>query len=78
MSAELVLDQKTQTENKVFALDAKFTNNQQIDLVVADHEKHQAIFVTQSYHSNNSSENRLIDSVTVLKLDMVADGSLIW
>ncbi len=50
MSAELVPDQNTQTENKVFALDAKFTNNHQINLVVADNEKHKAIFVTQSYH----------------------------
>jgi hypothetical protein len=41
MSAELVLDQKTQTENKVFTLDAKFTTyNHQINLVVADYEKH--------------------------------------
>ena len=45
-----------------FALVKEFTVNHQINLVVADSQKQQAIFVIHSYaNHNNYSVDRLID-----------------
>ena len=81
MVAELVpVDHTLQTKENIlkFALLEKFTNAHMINLVVEDKHKQQAIFVTQSYHRcNNKSDNRLIDSVTVFKMVVVAGDKLI-
>jgi negative regulator of genetic competence, sporulation and motility len=60
-----------------FDLENKFTDDHMIKLVVEDSQEKLAIFVTESWHNcNNSSENRLIDSLTVLKMVMDAEGNL--
>ena len=81
MSAELVPADKTvQSKEKLFSFDLveEFTNKHQINLVFEDKHKQRAIFVTQSVHYGdiNLSENRLIDSVAVLKLDLAGVGKL--
>ena len=60
-----------------FALTSKFTDNHQINLVVEDKQKQHAIFVTESMReNNNSNENYLIDSVTLMKIVLGADEKL--
>ena len=54
MCAELVPDESTQSQNNSFTLQVKFSDRHQINLVVEDKQKQQAIFVTQSYQNNNS------------------------
>ena len=77
MSADLVPDESTQSKDNSFALLQEYTNAHQINLVLEDKHKQQAIFVTQSYcNTTNYSDNRLIDSVTLLKLVLGADGKL--
>ena len=66
MSAELVPDESTNNKDNSFALQEEFTNAHQINLVLEDKQKQQAIFVTQSNADTNDSDNELIDSVTVL------------
>ncbi len=45
-----------------FSLVKEFTGNHQINLVVADSQKQQAIFVIHSYANDNNTRNdRLID-----------------
>ena len=81
MSAELVpFDRTLQSKEKLFSFDLveEFTNNHKIFLVVEDKQKQRAIFVTQSAHDGDSnySDNELIDSVAVLKLDLVGVDKL--
>ena len=76
MSADLVPDESTKNKDNSFALQEEFTNAHQINLVLEDKQKQQAIFVTQSNAETNDSEKRLIDSMTVLKLVVAADGKL--
>ena len=77
MSADLVPDESTQSKDNSFALLQEFTNAHQINLVLEDKHKQQAIFVTQSFQSSsNPTDNQLIDSVTLLKLVLGADGKL--
>ena len=77
MSADLVPDESTQSKDNSFALLQEFTNAHQINLVLEDKHKQQAIFVTQSVViGNNYSDDSLIDSVTLLKLVLGADGKL--
>ena len=55
----------------------EFKPEHQIDLVVEDKQKQQAIFITQSARTSmNDSGKRLIDTVTFLKLVVAADGKL--
>ena len=62
MWAELVPDETTQIKDNSFALLQEFTNAHQINLVLEEKQKRQAIFVTQSYHNDtNDSDNQLID-----------------
>ena len=62
MSTELFPDVSTQSKNHSFDLKEKFTANHQINLVIEDKHKQQAIFVTQSVQKDaNESENQLID-----------------
>ena len=45
-----------------FSLVKEFTDNHQINLVVADSQKQQAIFVIHSYaNDNNETDDALID-----------------
>ena len=76
MSADLVPDESTQSKDNSFALLQEFTNAHQINLVLEDKHKQQAIFVMQSYQDTNGTDNHLIDSVTLLKLVLGADGKL--
>ena len=77
MSADLVPDESTQSKDNSFALLQEFTNAHQINFVLEEKHKQQAIFVTQSYcNTTNYSDNRLIDSVTLFKLVLGADGKL--
>ena len=76
MSADLVPDENTQSKDNSFALLQEFTNAHQIDLVLEDTHKQQAIFATQSNGTTNETDNELIDSVTLLKLVLGADGKL--
>ena len=76
MSADLVPDESTQSKDNSFALLQEFTNAHQINLVLEDKHKQQAIFVTQSNGRTNETNNYLIDSVTLLKLVLGADGKL--
>ena len=76
MSADLVPDESTQSKDNSFALLQEFTNAHQINLVLEDTHKQQAIFVTQSNGKTNETDNELIDSVTLLKLVLGADGKL--
>ena len=76
MSADLVPDESTQSKDNSFALLQEFTNAHQINLVLEDKHKQQAIFATQSYAATNETDNQLIDSVTLLKLVLGADGKL--
>ena len=76
MSADLVPDESTQSKDNSFALLQEFTNAHQINLVLEDKHKQQAIFVTQSYQDTNGTDDKLIDSVTLLKLVLGADGKL--
>ena len=76
MSADLVPDESTQSKDNSFALLQEFTNAHQINLVLEDKHKQQAIFVTQSIQYNNGTVDKLIDSVTLLKLVLGADGKL--
>ena len=60
-----------------FALDDKFTDKHQINLVVQDKQRQYAIFVTESFHrNNNENDNNLIESVTLMKLVLGADNKL--
>jgi hypothetical protein len=65
MYAELVpVDSILQTKEKPFSftLVEEFTSEHQINLVVEDKQKQQAIFITQSNKSEtNPTENQLID-----------------
>ena len=62
MWAELVPDESTQIKDNSFALVQEFTNAHQINLVLEDKQKRQAIFVTQSVQASaNDSDNSLID-----------------
>ena len=76
MSADLVPDESTQSKDNSFALLQEFTNAHQINLVLEDTHKQQAIFVTQSAQNTNRTDDSLIDSVTLLKLVLGADGKL--
>ena len=79
MSAELVPDSTTKNKDNSFALKEKFTENHQINLVVEDTYKQQAIFVLQSLSRVFSmTENSLIDSLIVLKLVLVSADKLLW
>ena len=78
MFAKLVPDESTQSRDNSFTLDKKFTNAHQIDLVLQDKHNQHAVFVTQSIKSSyNTTNNQLIDSVTLLKLTLAADDKLI-
>jgi hypothetical protein len=48
MSAELVTNESTESKDNSFALVEKFTNNHEINLVIEDEQKQQAIFITHS------------------------------
>ena len=62
MSADLVPDESTQSKDNSFALLQEYTNAHQINLVLEDKHKQQAIFVTQSVlTSANPTDNALID-----------------
>ena len=76
MSADLVPDESTQSKDNSFALLQEFTYAHQINLVLEDTHKQQAIFVTQSYQDTNGTDDKLIDSVTLMKLVLGADGKL--
>ena len=77
MCAELIQDENTQRNDYPFALQEEFTNNHQINLVLEEKHKQIAIFVIQSCKSSsNPNDNRLIDSVTFLKLVVAADDNL--
>ena len=80
MFAELVsVDAAIDSEENTlsFALDKKFTDNHQINLVVEDMQRQHAIFVTESFHVNNNlNDNYLIDSVTLMKIVLGADDKL--
>ena len=76
MSADLVPDESTQSKDNSFALLQEFTNAHQINLVLEDKHKQQAIFVTQNIQETNRTDDKLIDSVTLLKLVLGADGKL--
>ena len=80
MFAELVsVDDAIDSEESTlsFALDKKFTDNHQINLVVEDKQRQHAIFVTESFHRNcNEPDNYLIDSVTLMKIVLGADDKL--
>ena len=76
MSADLIPDESTNNKDNSFALQEEFTNAHKINLLFEDKHKQQAIFVTQSNAKTNDSDNQLIDSVTVLKLVVAADGKL--
>ena len=80
MFAELVsieTDLEIEENTLSFALTSKFTDNHQINLVVEDKQKQHAIFVTESMReNNNSNENYLIDSVTLMKIVLGADEKL--
>ena len=79
MSAELVPDSTTKNKDNSFALKEKFTENHQINLVVEDTYKQQAIFVLQSLSRVfSATENSLIDSLIVLKLVLVENDKLLW
>ena len=80
MFAELVsVDDAIDSEENTlsFALDKKFTDNHQINLVVEDKQRQHAIFVTESFHRNcNEPDNNLIDSVTLMKIVLGADDKI--
>ena len=80
MFAELVpidLTLESKEKPKGFALESKFTNNHQINLVVEDKQKQCVIFATESYHANNNSSIiSMIDSVTWCKIVLSADEKL--
>ena len=80
MFAELVsVDDAIDSEENTlsFALDKKFTDNHQINLVVEDKQRQHAIFVTESFNRNcNEPENFLIDSVTLMKIVLGGDDKL--
>jgi hypothetical protein len=80
MFAELVsVDDAIDSEENTlsFALDKKFTDNHQINLVVEDKQRQHAIFVTESFYVNNNfNDNNLIDSVTLMKIVLGADDKL--
>ena len=48
MSAELVTNESTESKDNSFALVEKITNKHQINLVIEDEQKQQAIFITHS------------------------------
>ncbi len=77
MSAELFPYENAQIQDNSFALLNEFTQYHQIDCVFEDQHKQQAIFVTQSYHTDHAVANRLIDKVTVFKLVLGADAKLV-
>ena len=77
MSAELFPYENAQIQDNSFALLNEFTQYHQIDCVFEDQHKQQAIFVTQSYHTDHAVVNRLIDKVTVFKLVLGADAKLV-
>ena len=75
VSVDAAIDSEENTLN--FALDKKFTDNHQINLVVEDKQRQHAIFVTESFHvNNNCNDNYLIDSVTLMKIILGADDKL--
>ena len=80
MFAELVsVDAAIDSEENTlsFALDKKFIDNHQINLVVEDKQRQHAIFVTESFHRTiNEPENYLIDFVTLMKIVLGADDKL--
>jgi len=80
MFAELVsVDAAIDSEENTlsFALDKKFTDNHQINLVFEDKQRQHAIFVTESFSVNNTEDNNyLIDSVTLMKIVLGADDKL--
>ena len=73
---------ESKVEPLSFALGEKFTDNQQINLVIKDKKKHQAIFVTQSFEasskqaSRNPTDNNVIDFVTFMKIVLGANEKL--
>ena len=85
MFAELVpIDLTFQSKEKTisFAFDSQFTDKHQINLVVEDKQRHHVVFVTQSFEaasnqaSPNATDNNLIDSVTLMKINLGADEKL--
>ena len=79
MFAELVsVDDAIDSEENTlsFALDKKFTDNHQINLVVEDKQRQHAIFVTESFNVNKLNDNYLIDSVTLMKIVLGGDDKL--
>ena len=74
VSVDAAIDSEENTLN--FALDKKFTDNHQINLVVEDKQRQHAIFVTESFHVNKLNDNYLIDSVTLMKMVLGADDKL--
>ena len=74
VSVDAAIDDEENTLS--FALDKKFTDNHQINLVVENKQRQHAIFVTESFHVNNESDNYLIDSVTLMKIVLGADEKL--
>ena len=57
-------------------LENKFTHNHQVNLVVEDKQKQHAIFVTQSYNFTTITENRPINSVSLVKIVLGSDDNL--
>ena len=80
MFAELVpINLNLESKDKAigYALENKFTDKHQINLVFEDKQRQHVIFITQSYHENNNfTDNSLIDSVTLFKIVLGADAKL--
>ena len=75
VSVDAAIDSEENTMS--FALDKKFTDNHQIDLVVEDRQRQHAIFATESFNRTiNEPENYLIDSVTLMKIVLGADDKI--
>ena len=75
VSVDAAIDDEENTLS--FALDKKFTDSHQINLIVEDKQRQHAIFVTESFSVNNTEDNNyLIDSVTLMKIVLGADDKL--
>ena len=74
VSVDAAIDSEENTLN--FALDKKFTDNHQINVVVEDKQRQHAIFVTECFYGNIEPVNYLIDSVTLMKIVLGADDKL--
>ena len=79
MFAEIVpIDRTLQSKENThsFDLQSQFTNYHQITLVVEDEHSQHAIFLSESYQITNSTANKLIDYVTLVKMVLGAHEQL--